>query len=231
MSYGPENKRTRSPLGKIAPFVKVKDVEPWVRPRLVVAAVGALLAVVLFVAWGGCGERAAVVGAATAVDVGAPSSTAVFVADAASLRDERMWRHATDGEAEDLMTLAVHEGPIGLVEAAASDPELRPTAIKAMGFARGWAHLPFLARTASGKDDEEARLALEATLELATRPQSAEDPEDAPELIEGCEALIALGRDGSRPRERRVAAIRALRMMPCSPPKDGEGLPTDVDSK
>jgi hypothetical protein len=63
-------------------------------------------------------------------------------------------------------------------------------------------------------------------LSAATR---AEDPEDAEELRDGCERLTVLATDATRPRPRRVAAVRALRMMPC-PAIDG-GLPTDLDAR
>jgi len=227
MSLGPERNRPNSPLDRL------KGLHPRVQLRLALAGGGALLAIVLFATCGGCGKRAPAGGdttAAQAADGGAsPVNKAAFVMDGAALRDERMWNHAKDGEDEDLSTLAAHEGAMGLVEAT-SDPALRSTAIRAMAFARGWAQLPFLAKAASGKDDEEARLALEVTVELAARPRRAEDPEDATELAEGCELLSALARDAGRPRGRRVAAIRALRMMQCPPPKDGEALPTDVDT-
>jgi hypothetical protein len=148
---------------------------------------------------------------------------------AASPLAAKLWASAKDGEAEDLAALAAHEGAQGLVEAA-SDSDLRPTAIRAMGFARGYAQLPYLARAAAGNDDTEARLALDAAIDLAARPRTSEDPEDADELKAGCEGLDAVARDAARSRARRVAAVRALRMMPCPPTKSGE-LPTDVDSK
>ena len=227
MSLGPERRRSRSPLERL------KRLHPRVQLRLALAGGGALLAVVLFATCGGCGKRPPAGGDTTAAQAadggGVPASKAAFVMDGAALRDERMWNHAKDGEDEDLSTLAAHEGAMGLVEAT-SDPTLRSTAIRAMAFARGWAQLPFLARAASDKDDEEARLALDAVVELAARPRRAEDPEDAEELAQGCELLSTLARDAARPRERRVGAIRALRMMPCPPPKDGEALPTDVDT-
>jgi hypothetical protein len=229
MSLVPEKKPLRST------FEQLKSLHPRVQLRLALAGGGALLAVVLFATCGGCGKRPPAGGDTTAAHAAGdggdtPASKAAFVQDGAALRDQRMWGHAKDGEEEDLSTLAAHEGPIGLVEAA-SDPPLRTTAIKAMAYARGWAQLPFLAKVAGGKDDEEARLALDTTVELAARPRKAEDPEDAEELAEGCEALSALARDAKRPRTRRVSAIRALRMMPCPPPKEGEALPTDVDTK
>jgi len=229
MSLGPENKRRPSPIEPL------KRLHPRVRLRLLLAGGGVLLAVALLATCGGCGKRAPAGGDTTAVQAtgdggAAPASKSAFVADAAALRDERMWGHAKDGDEEDLTTLATHEGAAGLVEAA-SEAELRSTAIKAMAYARGWAQLPFLAKTASGKDDTEARLALDSVVELATRVRRAEDPEDADELREGCDALSGLARDTKRQRVRRIAAIRALRMMPCPPPKSGEELPTDLDAK
>jgi len=229
MSLGPHNERRPSPTELLA------RLRPRVRLRLVFAGGAALFAVALFATCGGCGKRAPAGGDTTAAQASAdggaaPASKSAFVADAAALRDERMWSYAKDGDEEDLTTLATHEGAMGLVEAA-SEPQLRATAIKAMAYARGWAQLPFLAKTASGKDDGEACLALDSVVELATRVRRAEDPEDADELREGCDALWALARDAARPRPRRVGAIRALRMMPCPPPKNGEELPTDVDAK
>jgi hypothetical protein len=137
-----------------------------------------------------------------------------------------MWRSARDGHTEDLASLATQEGAAGLVEAAA-EPELRSTALRAMGFARGWAQLPYLARTASEAEDADARLALDATVELAARRRRAEDVEDVDDLREGCEKLGALARDGERPRDRRVLALRALRMMPCPTHE----LPKDLDAR
>jgi hypothetical protein len=219
-------------LGSFVAFVRGLD------PRVAaVAIVFLLFAVALFAACGGCDRRAANPNDAANPSASGSSSSASsssksappLMLDAASLRDPLLWGNATSGELEDLASLASHEGAMGLVEAT-TEPTLRPTAIRAMGYARGWAQLPFLAKTAGGKDEEEARLALDATFELAVRQRRAEDPEDAEELALGCEALNTLARDVTKARPRRVGAIRALRMMPCPPSKQGE-LPTDVDSK
>lgn len=164
----------------------------------------------------------------------AGSSTAAYVnrttvppeAGVAQVRDVAMWTSARQGTVEDLASLAVHEGGAGLVEAAAED-ELRPTALRAMGYARGWSHLPYLAGVVGGKNDEEARLALESTLELAARPRRSEDVEDADELREGCEALAALANDDGRKKDLRTGVLNALRMMPC-PKLD---LKADLDAK
>jgi hypothetical protein len=145
-------------------------------------------------------------------------------------RELASWEAAADGgDVEDLAALATSEGAAGLIEAANEDAELRPTAVRAMAYARGWAQLPYLARVASDKDDDLARAALDSVLELAVRPRRAEDPEDEGELRDGCERLAALAKDANKARARRVASLRALRMMPC-PPIDG-GLPTDLDAR
>lgn len=147
-------------------------------------------------------------------------------AGATVVRDVAMWTSAREGQTEDLASLATHEGAAGLVEAAA-EPELHVTALRAMAFARGWSQLPYLARTASGTEDDEARIALDSAAELGARPRRSEDVEDEPELREGCERLGALARDTARARERRVLALRALRMLPC--PK--QDLPADLDAR
>jgi hypothetical protein len=226
MSLGP-NKKPSMPLRSL------RELAPRVRLRLALAGGVVLFAIAALATCGGCGKREPAGGDTTAAkQAGGDGSAPIrgVEPDAATLRDMRKWESAKDGEEEDLATLAVHEGAVGLVEAA-SDPALRPTAIRAMGYARGWAQLPFLAKTASAQNDDEARLALDAAVELATRPRRAEDPEDSDELREGCDGLMALARGTSRPRPRRVSAIRALRMMPCPPPTDGKALPSDVDSK
>lgn len=143
-----------------------------------------------------------------------------------AVRDLAMWTSAREGLTEDLASLAAHEGAAGLIEATA-EPELRLTAIGAMGYARGWAQVPFLAGAAAGKNDDEAKAALEALVELAARPRHSEDVEDEDELGEGCDKLGAFARDTRAPRERRIVTIRALRMMPC--PK--QDLPVDLDAR
>lgn len=195
-----------------------------------------VLALATLATCGGCGKRAPSKGEAAAA--GAAGLTEVddgmSDGDAASLRATLLWSNAKDGELEDLATLAVHEGALGLMEAV-REPTLRRTAIEAMGYARGWAQLPFLVKVGSGKNDEEAKLALAAVVELATRPLRSEDPEDASELREGCVALLALARNTAQSRPRRVMAVRALRMMPCpsfdAGSDDEDGIPTDVDAE
>lgn len=214
---------------------RLKTLGSRARFRVAVGGGAVLLAVATFAACGACGKRIPAGGDPTGASAqlgGDAASIVAREADAASLRDPLLWEHAREGDAEDLAALAAHEGAIGLVEAAA-DPALRRTAVRAMGYARGWAQVPYLAKLAGGKDDGDATAALEATVELATRPRRAEDPEDTDELREGCETLVRLGRDDKRERGRRVLAIRALRMLPC-PPDGADGgspLPHDVDTK
>ncbi len=144
------------------------------------------------------------------------------VAESASL----LWTHAKDGEEEDLAALAAHEGAAGLA-AAAKDPEKRTTALRAASSARGYAHVAWLADTATGGSDDDARLALEALADIGARVRRAEEHEDEEELASGCTKLGELARDKDKPRERRVGAVRAVRTLPC--PKIE--LPTDVDAR
>ena len=195
---------------------------------LVAGATGALLGLSLFGACSACGKGPG----ASSVPSALPSAAYVNrtevpgEAGPVALRDVAMWTSAREGPTEDLASLATHEGAAGLVEAA-REAELRPTALRAMGFARGWAQLPFLVTTATAKNDEEAKLALDAVLELAARPRRSEDVEDLEELGDGCAKLFGLAREPSQPRDRRVSAVRALRMMPC--PK--QDLPADLDAR
>ena len=195
------------------------------RRRDAIAAGAALaVAVALFVSCGGCGRSGR--GGPSAAQPTSSSPAEKSAADGGVARDEHVWELAQQGDDEDLATLAVHEGAAGLVEGA-GDPALRMTAIRAMAFARGWAQMPFLAGVAATGDDAQAGAALDAILQLAARPRTAEDPEDAPELAEGCGKLLDLAKAAAKPRPRRVRAIRALRMMPC-PKMD---VPTDLDAR
>jgi hypothetical protein len=98
-----------------------------------------------------------------------------------------------------------------------------------MGYLHGWAQLPYLVKAAAGESGDEAKLAQESILELATRPRSSVDPEDAAELEEGCKGLLVLAKDTAKAKPRRVNAVRALRMLPC--PIKPEEVPSDVDAK
>lgn len=200
------------------------------RAKMALAGGITLFVVVTFAACTGCGKRPR-----SPADGGGPASGARSSGSAApagsdagpAVDDALAWENAREGDVEDLVALAVQEGAAGLVEAA-GDRDRKKTALRAMAFARGWAQLPYLAKTAGERDDEDARLALEAITELGNRPRRSEDPEDAEELKEGCEALASLVRDVSRPRGRRVLALRGIRLVPCPA---GKELPGDLDAK
>ena len=147
----------------------------------------------------------------------------------AGVDEPLLWQHGRLGDAENLSNLAGYEGPTGLQETAEKDPALRPIALRAMAYCQGWAQLPYLVRIANGSNDEEAKLAQESILALATRPRTSVDPEDAEELEEGCKALLATAKDTGKKKPLRVMAVRTLRMTPC--PIKPEEIPSDVDSK
>jgi hypothetical protein len=195
-------------------------------PGITVAVLAAfgLVGIGIFATCGGC-RKTAPAGGDTAAPVPEPDAATPKGARAVP-RDPLMWGNAKDGDPEDLATLATHEGAMGLVEAA-EDPALRPTAIRAMAFAPGFAHLPFLVRLARGANAEEARAALEVVVDLAARPRTSEDAEDVEELDEACKGLAALASDLEAERTRRIPAVRALRMLPC--PK--LEIPSDLDAK
>jgi hypothetical protein len=145
-------------------------------------------------------------------------------------REAAQWGEALQGDPEELMRLADLVGCVGLRERA-SRPEFRATAIRAMEYCPDYSGLPWLAELAAAKNDVEARTALEAIDELAARPRRATDPEDADELHVGCGSLLALARSTSRPKERRVLAVRALRMLAERGCVRRADIPTDVDAK
>jgi hypothetical protein len=96
-----------------------------------------------------------------------------------------------------------------------------------------FAGLPFLAEAARGPDDGQADAALESAVDLAARPRRAIDPEDAAEMKEGCDMLLALASDTNAKavRSRRVKAIRALRMLADRGCVDPHAIPTDLDAR
>jgi hypothetical protein len=146
-------------------------------------------------------------------------------------RERAQWAAAREGDAEERMRLADLVGCGGLQERALADAELRSVAAASMGYCNDFSELPWLAEVAAGKDDAEARAALVAIGQLAARPRRATDPEDAPELHEGCAALLAMARDPGRPKDRRALAIGALRMLAeraCVSPAD---IPRDLDAR
>ena len=145
-------------------------------------------------------------------------------------REAGLWARAKDGEGDDVARLADYEGSAGLVERASS-PDLRATAIRAAGDCRDFGALPWLASVAADVDDESAMAALDSVAELASQRRRSVDPEDASELRDGCDRLLALAKDTGRARPRRVVAIRALRMLVDRGCVDATQIPTDVDAK
>jgi hypothetical protein len=119
---------------------------------------------------------------------------------------------AKDHDPEDLARLADLVGCQGLRDRA-DQTELRGTAIRAMEYCGDFSELPWLAQVGTAGNDDEARAALDVVVELSAMPRRATDPEDADELHVGCGALLDLARGVARPKERRVLAIRALRML------------------
>jgi len=124
-------------------------------------------------------------------------------------REAAAWAVAV---AKDLARLADLVGCQGLRDRA-DQTELRGTAIRAMEYCGDFSELPWLAQVGTAGNDDEARAALDVVVELSAMPRRATDPEDADELHVGCGALLDLARGVARPKERRVLAIRALRML------------------
>ena len=143
---------------------------------------------------------------------------------------EDLWARAKEGEADDLARLFDREGSLALVERG-RDPAYRVTAIRALAYANEFYALPWLAETAAGADEAAALSALDSASQIASEPRRATDPEDALELKQGCAALLALAKDPSRPRARRVGAVRALRMLVERGCVNRADLPSDVDAR
>ena len=148
--------------------------------------------------------------------------------DAMDPREAVQWAAAKDGEPEELMRLADLTGCEGLRERA-DRAELRSTAIAAMQYCHDFSELPWLAQQALDGNDADAKAALDAAVALAARPRRATDPEDADDLHNGCTSLLSLARAPERPRERRVMAIRALRMLTEYGCVKRADVPTDLD--
>ena len=146
-------------------------------------------------------------------------------------REARAWAEASakDVDPEELARLADLVGCEGLRERG-DDATLRPTAIRAMQYCRDFSELPWLAQLAATGTDDDARAALDAVVELAARPRRATDPDDADELHVGCGVLLDLARGAERPKERRVKAIRALRMLTDRGCVNKVDIPTELDA-
>ena len=184
----------------------------------------------------GCGKSAAPSASApspSVPSVAEPTDVAPASDDAAAPMDAReaaQWAAAKDGEPEELGRLARLVGCEGLRERAET-PGLRTTAAKAMQFCPDFSELPWLAQVAVGSSDDDAKAALESIVELAARRRRATDPEDADELHAGCVALLDLARSTERSKERRVLAIRALRMLAERGCVKRADIPTDLDAR
>ena len=145
-------------------------------------------------------------------------------------REVAQWAAASanDGDPDDRMRLVDLVGCIGLRQRAAR-ADLRMTALRAMEYCSDFSELPWLVEVGTTGSDAEANVALDAIVQMAARPLRSVDTEDNDELRAGCATLLALARASDRQKERRVLAIRALRMLAergC--PADG-GIPTEFD--
>jgi hypothetical protein len=187
-----------------------------------------LVAIALLTAIG-CGRATSSQSSSTSSAGGTDQESAGVVASM-DAREAAQWAAAAQGDAEELMRLEDLVGCQGLHDRA-SRRDLRDTAIRAMQYCPDFSELPWLAEVATDKSDADAHAALEAIDELAARPRRANDPDDADELHAGCGALLALARSPSRPRERRVLAVRALRMLSERGCVRRADIPADVDVK
>jgi hypothetical protein len=145
-------------------------------------------------------------------------------------REAAQWAAAAQGDPEELMRLEGLVGCDGLRDRA-TRRDLRVTAVLAMQYCHDLSLLPLLAELASAGSDTEAQAALGVIRELAARRRLATDPEDALELRAGCSALLALARATSRPRDRRAAAVSAIRMLADRGCVQRAEIPTDLDLK
>jgi hypothetical protein len=194
--------------------------------RLLVAAIAALA-----IACGKSTPPGAAVTSPGTSGAGAPEgSDGGAAVEPMGPREAAAWAEADGGDAEELMRLADLVGCTGLRERGA-DAALRAVAIRAMAYCPDFGELPWLARIAADGSDADAVAALDSVIELAARPRRATDPEDAEELHAGCAGLLALARATDRPRERRVRAIRSLRMLSERGCVKRAEIPTDLDAK
>src|SRR5687768_10102372 len=103
------------------------------RTKLALAGGVALSVVLTFAACAGCGKHPrspADGGEPAAIASGSSAKPTSAAVDAgAPVDDSLAWQNAREGDVEDLVTLAVHEGAAGLVEGAA-DRERKKTALR-----------------------------------------------------------------------------------------------------
>ena len=189
----------------------------------------------LFVLLAGCGKSTPpnAVTASSSASV-SPSASAASMPDATvptvDGRIVELWLRARDGDGAELARLVDEEGSLGLVERGA-DPQLRLTALRALAYAKDFVGLPWLSEVAEEGSDADAALALDAAIELAARPRRDTDPEDADELHDGCTRLFELSKKETAPKERRIGAIRALRMLADRGCVKRDQIPKDLDAR
>lgn len=177
----------------------------------------------VFIAFG-CGRNA---NTAVPAGVDAGAVTAAMLVRPAEVDD--LWTRAAAGEADDLARLANREGTTGLIERG-GEPAFRKTAILALTYADGYDALPFLGEVAGGTDEANALLAAQTAVDIASRLRRSVDPEDALEVREGCDRLLAIAKQTEKPRRLRVALVRALRMFADLGFVKPADIPTDVDA-
>jgi hypothetical protein len=170
--------------------------------------------------WERAGEGLGVVGSGLGVGAGPAVGAGIGVGAAPE----------GGGDDADLARLFDREGETGLIERAAL-PAYRMTALAALAYADDFTPLPFLAGVASTGTDAEAARALASVESLAALSRRAREPEDALELREGCDRLVALARQGDAPRGRRARAVSILRMLADAGFIKEDAIPVDLDPK
>jgi hypothetical protein len=163
----------------------------------------------------GCGKKDAAPQAAVSTSTGsAPSASSGRAPEAGAASDPAIdaWSAAASLEPEDLSRLALREGSAGIVAGATSDAK-RKIAVHALAFGEDFDALPFLGEVAGGADAPLALAAADTAGVLAARRRMALAPEDALEVREGCDRLLAVAKDASKPRPLRLKVLRALRML------------------
>jgi hypothetical protein len=204
--------------------------------KLLVLNVG-LFVVLCVVVASACGRASTsapvVASAASATPSASAAASAMLDVDAGEPmdpRDAELWSRAANGGDEDLARLADREGSVGLVERGAVSA-FRATAIRALAFVHDFEALPWLAEIAAGADDAAALAALDSIAEIAAQPRRAVDPEDGAELRAGCDALLVLAKSEKANKDRRIVAIRAIRMMQDRGCAKADAIPTELDVK
>jgi hypothetical protein len=192
-------------------------------------------ALALVLAAVGCGKSstpttATPTASASVIASAAPRTSEGDAAPVVDFHLTELWSRAREGDGADLERLADVEGSAGLLEKGAEDA-LRATALRALAFAHDFVGLPWLATVATDGDDADAALALDAAVELAARPRRANEAEDDDELSEGCTKLLALAKTMTVAKERRIPAIRALRMLVDRGCVKRDQIPHDLDAR